>query len=127
MVLIQEPWYHDGCVSSLNIPVYTLYSAGGKERPRTCILARNMNAWELPGFCCRDLVSILVKLKENMVEIRLFDSSCYLPFYSEDPPPSRELEELVRYRENENLYLLVECDSNAHHTAWSSTNCKGRK
>jgi hypothetical protein len=39
---------------------------------------------------------------------------------------SRELEELVRYCENENLYLIVGCDSNAHHTAWGSTNCNGR-
>jgi hypothetical protein len=45
---------------------------------------------------------------------------------SEDPPPSRELEELVQYCESENLYLLVGCDSNAHHTAWGSTNCNGR-
>jgi hypothetical protein len=44
LALIQEPWYRDGCVSGLNIPGYTLYSAGGKERPRACILARNMNA-----------------------------------------------------------------------------------
>jgi hypothetical protein len=28
----------------------------------------------------------------------------YLPYDSEDPPPSKELEELVRYCENENLY-----------------------
>jgi len=32
----------------------------------------------------------------------------------------------VRYYENENLYLIVGCNSNAHHTAWDSTNCNGR-
>jgi len=31
----------------------------------------------------------------------------------------------VRYCENENIQLLVGCDSNAHHTAWGSTNCNG--
>ena len=40
--------------------------------------------------------------------------------------PSRELEELVRYCENEDLYLIVGCDFNAHHTVWGSTNCNGR-
>jgi hypothetical protein len=30
------------------------------------------------------------------------------------------------YCENENLYLIVGCDSNAHHTAWGSTNCNDR-
>ena len=40
MVLIQEPWYHDGCVSGLGIPGYTLYTLRGKDRPRAYILAR---------------------------------------------------------------------------------------
>jgi hypothetical protein len=38
-------------------------------------------------------------------------SSVYLPYDSEDPPPSRELEELVQYCDNEDLYLLVGRDS----------------
>jgi hypothetical protein len=28
--------------------------------------------------------------------------------------------------DNEHLYLLVGCDSIAHHIAWGSTNCNGR-
>jgi len=32
----------------------------------------------------------------------------------------------VQYCEDENLYLIVGCNSNAHHTAWGSTNCNGR-
>ena len=32
----------------------------------------------------------------------------------------------MRYCENENLHLIVGCDSNAHHTVWGSTNCNGR-
>ena len=32
----------------------------------------------------------------------------------------------MRYCENENLRLIVGCDSNAHHTVWGSTNCNGR-
>jgi len=30
------------------------------------------------------------------------------------------------YCENENLRLIVGCDSNAHNTGWGSTNCNGR-
>jgi len=48
--------------------------------------------------------------------MKLVICSAYLPYDSEDPPPSKELEELVRYCKNENLYL-VGCDSNAHHSA----------
>jgi hypothetical protein len=70
----------------LSIPGYTLYSAGGKERPRACILARNMDIWMLPGFSCRDLVAVLVKYNEEGVERRLVVCSVYLPYDSEDPP-----------------------------------------
>jgi len=127
MALIQEPWYRDGCVGGLGIPGYTLYTQRGKDRPRACILARNMNIWELPGFSCRDLVAVLVKYEEDGAERRLVVCSAYLPYDSEDLPPSRELENLVGYCENENIQLLVGCDSNAHHTAWGSTNCNGRR
>jgi hypothetical protein len=99
---------------------------GGKDRPRACILARNMNLWVLPEFSCRDLVAVLVKYNEEGTERRMVVCSAYLPYDSEDPPPSRELEDLMRYCEKENLYLLVGCDSNAHHTAWGSTNCNRR-
>jgi hypothetical protein len=52
--------------------------------------------------------------------------SAYLPYDSEDPPPSKEFEDLMHYCEKENLYLVVGCDSNAHHSAWGSTNCNSR-
>jgi len=65
MALVQEPWYHKNCIRGLNIPGYTLYSVGGKDRPRACILARNINILVLPGFSCRDLVAVLVKYKEK--------------------------------------------------------------
>jgi len=126
MALVQEPWYREDCIRGLNIPGYILYSVGGKERPRACILARNVNAWMLPGFSCRDLVAILVKYIENGAEKQLVICSVYLPYDSKDPPPSRELEELMRYCESEDLYLIVGCDSNAHHIAWGSTNCNSR-
>jgi hypothetical protein len=63
---------------------------------------------------------------EDGAERRLDVCSASLPYDSEDPPLSREMEELVRYWENENLRLIVGCDSNEHHTVWGSTNCNGR-
>jgi hypothetical protein len=126
LVLIQELWYHDGCVRGLNIPGYNLYSVRGKDRPRACIFGRDMDIWELPGFSCRDLVAVLGRYDEDGAERRLVVCSAYLLYDSEDPPPSTELEELVRYCENEKIQLLVGCNSNAHNTAWSSTNCNKR-
>ena len=71
MALVQELWYREHCIKGLNLPGYTLHSAGGKDRPSACILARNMNIWMLPGFSCRDLVAILVKYNENGAEKQL--------------------------------------------------------
>jgi hypothetical protein len=34
MALIQEPWYRQNCIRGLNIPGYTLYSAGGTDGNR---------------------------------------------------------------------------------------------
>ena len=67
---IREQTWHwcrnsEDCIRSLNIPGYIHYSPGRKKRPRACILARNMNAWGLPGFSCRDLVAILIKYIED--------------------------------------------------------------
>jgi len=62
MELMQEPWYRKDRIGGLNIPGYTLYSARGKKRPRACIVARNLDAWVLPGFSCRDLVVILISI-----------------------------------------------------------------
>jgi hypothetical protein len=42
------------------------------------------------------------------------------------PPLSKEFEELVRYCESENLYLVIGCDSNAHHCIWGNTNFNDR-
>jgi hypothetical protein len=68
MALIHEPWYRENCIRGLNIPGYTLYSAGGTDRPRACILVGSMTSWLLPGFSCRDLVAVLVKYLEDEME-----------------------------------------------------------
>jgi hypothetical protein len=77
----------------------------------------------LPDFSSRDLVAVLINYNEEGVERRLVVCSAYLPYYSEDPPPTKEFEDLVRYCEKENLFLAVGCVSNVHHSAWGSTNC----
>jgi len=121
--LIQEPWYREDRIMGLNTPGYTVHSAGGTDRSRACILARNMTIWMLPGFSCRDLVAVLVKYIEDGAERQLVVCSTYLPNDSEDSPLTKESEEFLQYCENENLHLIMGCDSNAHHTAWGSTNC----
>ena len=80
----------------------------------------------LPWFSCRDLVAVPIKYNEEGAGRRLVVCSAYLPYDSKDPPPSKELEDLMRFCDKENLYLVVGCDSNAHHSVWGSTNCNSR-
>ena len=80
----------------------------------------------LPAFSCRDLVAVLIKYNGEGVERRLVVCSAYLPYDSEDPPPSKELEDPAHHCEKQNLYLVLGCDSNAHHSVWGSTNCNSR-
>jgi hypothetical protein len=78
----------------LNIPGYILFCASGIDRPRACILTRDMNIWMLPGFSCRDLVAVLIYCNKGEVGRQLVVCSAYLPYDSEGRPPSREFENL---------------------------------
>jgi len=80
----------------------------------------------LPGFSYRELVAVLMKYNEDGAERQLVVCSAYLPYDSEDPPPSKEFEELVRYCDGENLCLVMGCDSTSHHIVWGSSNFNDR-
>ena len=110
MALIEEPWVHEGCIMGLNIPGYTLFCGGGIDKPRACMLARNMNIWMLPEFSSRDLAAFLIKYNEGKVERSLVVYSAYLPFDSEDPPLRREFKKLTHYCEENKL--VIGCNSN---------------
>ena len=102
MAPIQERWFHNGRIMGLNVPGYTLFFASGICRHRACILMMNETAWMLPGFSCRYFVAVVMKYNEEGAEQRLVVCSACFPFGSEDSS-SKELEECVRYCENENL------------------------
>jgi len=44
MTLIQEPWYREGHIRDLNIPVYILFFARRIDRTGACILTRKETA-----------------------------------------------------------------------------------
>jgi len=53
--------------------------------------------------------------------------SVYLPYNDQEPPPSKELVNLVQFCATQKLPLIVGCDANSHHTCWgiSDTNSRG--
>jgi hypothetical protein len=80
----------------------------------------------LQGFSYRDLVSVQINYNEGESEKSLVVCSAYLPCDSEDPPPTREFEELICHCEEENLWLVIGCNSIANHMVWDSTNYSDR-
>jgi hypothetical protein len=80
----------------------------------------------LPEFSCRDPVAVLINYNEDEAERRLVLCSAYLTPDSKNPPHSGEFEEVVRYCESENLYLVTGCHSSSQFTVGGSTNCNDR-
>ncbi|KAG8234448.1 hypothetical protein J437_LFUL014194 [Ladona fulva] len=53
-------------------------------------------------------------------------SSTYLPYDAPNPPPNRELEDLVNFCKTKSWDLLVGCDSNSYHSVWGSSDVNPR-
>ena len=53
-------------------------------------------------------MTVLIKYTEEGPELRLVLCCAFLPYDPEDPPPSKEFEDLVRFCKKENLYRVVE-------------------
>jgi hypothetical protein len=53
-------------------------------------------------------------------------TSAYLPYYSDEPPPSKGLKEVIDYHSRNKLQLIVGCDANAYHITWGSTDINPR-
>ena len=103
-----------------------LFCSPKDTNPRACILASiDLGAQLLTNFCFRDLVAVQILDCRGPLK-NLVVGSAYLPYDSPDPPPSRELEELVEFCQRKGWPLLVGCDANAHHILWGSTGVNPR-
>ena len=116
IALIQEPWAFQGRVRGLNVAMGKLLFCTTVERPRTCIYVNGLNAVHLSEFTTRDQTAALLTLGGGEDGRRVVICSSYLPYDSPDPPPSAELERLVRHCNSKRWDLLIGCDANSHHT-----------
>ncbi|XP_074033904.1 uncharacterized protein [Leptinotarsa decemlineata] len=80
----------------------------------------------LSNLCSRDLTAVKIKTAGGGGPEEIIIGSAYLPCDSLEPPPTREVEELVRACQAEGLQLIIGCDANAHHLTWGSTNTNER-
>ena len=133
VALLQEPYVYKSQVRGIGRRVGAVF-AGHSETglpTRVAIVATpGINSViYLPQFCTRDQVAVCARYKCGGKDRRVVLASTYLPYDAPTGPPSNEMEQLVSYCSRENIPLVLGCDTNAHHTAWGSTNIneRGRK
>jgi hypothetical protein len=122
IALIQEPWVYGDRIRRLHTIRGTLFSTGPGIAPRSCIFVRNtVHAFPLSDLCSRDVMVVRVTYIRGGSKRELIVTSAYLPYDSDEPPPSKGLREVVDYCSRHKLQLIVGCDAKAHHIIWGST------
>jgi hypothetical protein len=125
--LIQEPWVYGDQIRGLSNRWGMLFSAGPGILSRACILVRKtIQAFPLLELCSRDVVVVRISFNRGESIMDLIITSAYLPYDSDEPPPSGELRDVVNYCCRNNLQLIDGCDANAHHIVWGSTGINPR-
>ena len=124
--LIQEPWVVNGKIRGLG-GCGTIHVHDGAGRTRACIISKGIEVSRLPQFCTEDqtAVELEVVLEKGGIK-RIVLGSVYMPYDSQDPPPSNELINLISAAGAGNQEMLIGCDANSHHELWGSTDTNTR-
>jgi hypothetical protein len=56
----------------------------------------------------------------------LIVTSAYLPYDSDEPPPSKEVRDIVEHCQIRKKQLIIGCDVNSHHILWGNTEVNPR-
>jgi hypothetical protein len=90
VALIQEPWIYRGQIRGLTNFGGTVYSVAPENNARYCIYIRNhINALPLLEFCSRDATTVRIIYTFGGVCKELIVVSAYLPYDSDEPPPTK--------------------------------------
>jgi exonuclease III len=116
VALIQEPWLYKGQVRGLTSSGWTVYSTTPEGNVRSYIYVRNdINASPLLEFCSRDTTTVRVTYASDGGYEELIVTSSYLPYDSDEPPPSKEVRDIVEHWQDRKKQLIIGCDANSHH------------
>jgi hypothetical protein len=77
-------------------------------------------------FCSRDATTVRITFTYGGVCEELIVASAYLPYDSDEPPPSNEVRDIIEHCQSRKNQLVVGCDANAHHILWGSTGTNPR-
>jgi hypothetical protein len=116
VALIQEPWIYKGQMRGLRNTGGTVYSVAPDNNASSCIYIRNhINALPLLEFCSRDTTTVRKTYTYRGGCEELIIASTYLPYDSEEPPPTKEMRYIMDYCQSRKKQLIVGCDANGHH------------
>jgi hypothetical protein len=72
-------------------------------------------------FCSRDVTKVRIIYTYGGGYKELIVASAYLPYDSDEPPPTKAVRDAIDYCCSRKIQLIIGCDANAHHTLWGST------
>ncbi|PNF38780.1 hypothetical protein B7P43_G12820 [Cryptotermes secundus] len=122
IALIQEPWLYKGRIRGLNNTRGTVFSIIPSNNARSCVYTRNhVNALPLLELCTRNTTYPYREGRKEQIV-----ASVYLPYDSDEPPPTKEMRAITDYCCRRKKQLIIGCDANAHHILWGSTGTKPR-
>jgi hypothetical protein len=77
-------------------------------------------------FCSRDATTVRITYTHGRDCKELIVASAYLPYDSDEPPPTKEVRDIIDYCHSRKKQLIIGCDANAHHILWGSTGTNPR-
>jgi hypothetical protein len=77
-------------------------------------------------FCSRDTTTVRITYAYGRGYEELTVASAYLPYDSDEPPPTKEVRDITDYCYSRKKQLIIGCDANAHHTLRERTGTNPR-
>jgi hypothetical protein len=71
--------------------------------------------------CSRDATTVRITYTYRGGCEELIVASAYLPYDSDEPPPTKEMRDIKDYCQSRKMQLIIGCDANAQHILWGST------
>jgi hypothetical protein len=77
-------------------------------------------------FSSTDTATVRIKYIYGRFCEELIVASAYFPYDSVEPPPTKEMRDIIDYCQSRKKQLIVGCDANAHYILWGSTATNSR-
>jgi hypothetical protein len=127
VAFMQESLKYRGQIGYLINALERVCSVTPESNARSCIYVRiHINTLPLLEFCSRDATTVRITYIYGGGCEELIVASAYLPYDSDEPPPTKEVRDAIDYYYSWKKQLIIGCDANAHHILWWNTGTNPR-